>query len=1002
MKKNILWIVKMMAVYSFWGVILQVIIVNLIFAVAPSGAQDLHDVKISVNAVNITFQQALQIIEKKTNFRFNYIQDEIPLSEKVTVKVEDESLYNVLEALSKEYGLIFNRINNQITIKKATVEDKERIKSLFEGGTIKGKIIDRTGAPVPFANVIIMGTQIGTAANANGEYEIMNVPVGKVTVKVSAVGYKSESQQVTLQTGETKVLDFTLLPDILQLNEIVKTGTRSERPQKETSVSISVLGGELIQVSNASSIADVLAQVPGISAEGGGGEVASNIFVRGVPAGGQYRYQTLQVDGMALRSIGDDGGMSAQDVYFRQDLNIDRVEVVKGGSSALFGFSAPGGIINYISKTGGPTLKTTVKLTTGDKNLYRYDFNSNGPLGETWKFNLGGFYRYDEGPRVSGLPTQGFQFRGNITKLLNNGYMRFYLTLINDRVQFFLPVPFDSKTKQIAIAKDGTLNSDEAADFSFPTPDGTFTSRMSNGVLTKGPTAMFEFYNEFGDGWSFSNKIKLMDVQHEFNIFIPSVASPINSFVKTYLKNPGDQAILSYTKHPGLAVNVPAVIPQGTWARIRPTTDLATQFVLQKKITTESSEHRLSLGSYISRTEYGDKILFTQALFELADRPKLMDLAIKDANGNLTFITRNGVLSAVPNYRNSKIFSNNLSIFAGDEMTINQNLRIDIGFRYEKQSGVVQVENLKSYDLRTANDQSLAISNIQWGSGKFIRRDVQFSDWAGSLGFNYAVNDQFNFYAVGSKSYVFPGLTTFAGNVSLDAQGNFKQPTPDKNETFIQLEGGTKFSFSEFGGSLAIFYLHINDRLQSNLRIIDGQNVLVTEAVGKSKSVGIEFTGTYAPIALKGFTLQTSITYQDPRYVDFNVFNVSTGSVTSLKDKKPLRQANFMTNTTLNYENNGVDLSINWSYTGSRYADDANLFQLDAFHVVSAGIGYTFKFMQAQSLRLGVHVYNLFDSLGLTEGDPRLSTGVDPTQFPYLNARPILPRRVTFDLTYNL
>ncbi|MHB1686197.1 MAG: TonB-dependent receptor [Ignavibacteriaceae bacterium] len=999
MKKSITKVVKMIAFYSCMGFILQTFLASILFATTPTTGQDLHDIKISINVNNINLGQAFDQIEKNTNFKFFYVREEIPLNEKVAININDESLYQILEGLSGEFSLVFKRINNQIVVKKN--EEKEEKKVTEEKGSIKGKINDQSGAPIPFANILVVGTQIGASANDLGEYQINNVPVGSFTIRVSAVGFKSKSSRVTVHTGESITLDFTLSTDILQLNEIVKTGTREERPQKEMTVSVSVLPGELIQSSNAYSIADVLARVPGISAEGGGGEVASNIFVRGVPAGGQLRYLTLQVDGMPLRSIGDDGGMSAQDVYFRQDLNIDRVEVVKGGSSSLFGFSAPGGIINYISKTGGPTLKTVIKSTVGDKNLYRYDFNTNGPLGKSWKFNLGGFYRYDEGPRVSGLPTEGFQVRGNLTRLLNNGYMRLYLTLINDRVQFFLPLPFDSKTKQIAIAKDGTLNSAEAADFSFPTPDGIFNSRMANGVLTKGTIAMFEYYNKFGNDWSLQNKIKWMDVKHEFNIFIPSVASPINDFAKIYEKNAGDQAIFSYTEHPGMPVNVSAVEPQGTWARIRPTTDLATQFVLQKNIKTVSSEHRISLGTYISRTEYGDKILFTQALFELADRPKLLDLAIKDASGNITQITRNGILSAVPNYRNSNIFSNDIAVFTGDEMSVGSNLRIDMGFRYEKQVGVIKVENIRTYDMRSGADQSLAIKSEQWGSGKFINRDVAFSDWAASLGFNYALNDQLNLYAVGSKSYVFPGLTTFAGNVTLDAHGNFTQNTPDKNETFIQLESGAKFGSPEFGGSLAIFYLQIRDRLQSDLRIIGGQNVLLTEAVGKSQSVGIEFTGAYAPLVLKGFTLQASVTYQDPKYIDFNVFNVATGAVMSLAGKKPLRQANFMTNTTASYEANGLDLFLNWSYTGDRYADDANLFQLDAYNVVSGGIGYTFPFMQNQSIRLGVYVYNLFYSMGLTEGDPRLSTGVNPTQFPYLNARPILPRRITLDLTYN-
>lgn len=991
----------MVALYSFLGLLLQGILVNLLFATTPAEGQNLRDVKVSINAVSITLEQALQIIERKTNFKFIFFEEEIPLNEKATIIVDDESLYNILEVFAKDYGLTFNRINDQITIKKAENNTDEENKVIEEKGSIKGKIFDQSGAPIPFANILVVGTQVGSAANILGEYQISNLPIGSFTIRASAVGFKSESSQVTIHAGESITLDFTLSTDMLHLNEIIKTGTRSERLQKEATVSVSVMPAELIQSSNSTSVADIISRIPGMSAEGGGGEVASNIFVRGVPAGGQFRYQTLQVDGMALRSIGDDGGMSAQDVYFRQDLNIDRLEVVKGGSSALFGFSAPGGIINYISKTGGSTLRTVIKSTVADKNLYRYDFNTNGPLSENWMFNLGGFYRYDEGPRVSGLPTQGYQVRGNFTRLLENGFMRFYMTLINDRVQFFLPIAHNSKTKEIAISKDGTHNSAEADDYSFPTPNGIFKSRMANGVLTKGSSAMFEYYNEFGSGWSVQNKLKWMDVEHEFNIFIPDVASPINDFAKKYAVNAGDQAIFSFTKHPGVSVNVNAVLPQGTWARIRPTTDLANQFVIQKKIQTGETNHQFSLGTYISRTEYGDNILNTQGLFELANQPRLIDLKIKSASGNIKDITRNGILAAVGNYRNAKLFSNNISVFTGDEITIN-NLRIDVGFRYEKQAGIIQVEDVKKYDMRSGTDQSEAIGSVSWGTGKFTRRAVEFSDWAGSVGFNYALNDQLNIYGVGSRSYVFPGLTTFAGNVSLDAKGNFRQPSPENNEIFVQFEGGAKYGSTEFGGSFAIFFLQIKDRLQSNLRTIDGQNVLVTEAVGKSQSMGAEFTGVYSPKTLKGFTLNASLTYQNPKYVEFNIFNVATGAVTSLKDKKPLRQADIMSNLTASYENNGMDLMANWSYTGERYADDANLFKLDAFNVVSAGAGYSFAFIQGQSLRLGFHVYNLFDSGGLTEGDPRLSTGVDPTIFPYLNARPILPRRVSFNMTYNL
>ncbi|NIM64038.1 MAG: hypothetical protein GTO30_21030, partial [Acidobacteria bacterium] len=68
--------------------------------------------------------------------------------------------------------------------------------------------------------------------------------------------------------------------------------------------------------------------------------------------------------------------------------------VAKGGAATIYGISAPGGIINYRSKTGGDVVRSTVKGTVGTKDLYRIDFNSNGPLGEDFRYNIGGFYRF--------------------------------------------------------------------------------------------------------------------------------------------------------------------------------------------------------------------------------------------------------------------------------------------------------------------------------------------------------------------------------------------------------------------------------------------------------------------------------------------------------------------------------------------------------------------------------------------------------------------------------
>ncbi|RMI12493.1 MAG: TonB-dependent receptor [Calditrichaeota bacterium] len=861
--------------------------------------------------------------------------------------------------------------------------------ALAQGGTLKGKVTDESGEPIPFAEITLEGTIMGTAADDNGEYVLENIPPGDYTVAAQSVGYQRATAQVSIGAGETVTQDFTLPVDVLSMSQMVVTATRVGRPMKEATLSMAVVSEVKIREMQPQSVAEILRTVPGIHAEEGGGEVAVNSFVRGLPSPGQFRYQTLQEDGMPVRAL-PGGYISAQDVFFRQDLNIKTLEIAKGGASTLFGINAPGGIINYISKTGGEVLRSTLQFTYGDKDYLRADFNSNGPLGRNYRFNLGGFYRFDRGPRVSGLPTQGLQLKGNVTRLLTDGYIRLYFKYIDDRVQFLLPFAHNSQTLEPAIDPDGTHNSAEAADFVIPTPGGLFESTMDRGVMTKGGLAMVEYSDALGNGWSVENKLRWMDYDHEFNIFIPFVAAFADAFAEQYKNDPADQAIYSFANHPATPFNAEAVMPQGLWWRSRPTRELANQTILKKEIESGNSYHTLSLGAYLSRTEALDKQIRTTGLFEMADQPRMVDLMIVHANGDTTQVTRHGILEVSNNYFNRRFAANIIAIFGGDEIKFGDKVRLDVGARFERQTATVRVENTKNYIL----GPTLAEQKAKFGDGTFVRRNVDFNDFGVAAGLNIALSDQLNAYVSGSRGFAFPTLGVFAGDVRIDEQGNFVQPEPEENEEFLQGEAGLRLASSEVSGSLSGFYVQINNRLQSDIKIINGQAVQVTDAVGESRTIGVEVTAAVAPKSVPGLRLEGSLTVQDHEAVEFKVGDLDLSG----NDIKRIPQ--LMANVTGLYQRRGFDLMVNWLYLGKRFADDANLFELDAFGVVTASAGYTFSVSGGRNLRIGVNVYNLLDSEGLTEGDPRLATGVDPTQFPFLNARPVLPRRVKFNATF--
>ena len=157
----------------------------------------------------------------------------------------------------------------------------------------------------------------------------------------------------------------------------------------------------------------MLRYVPGFTrVESSGGEVNENITMRGILG---VEYVAFLEDGLPLFPTMHTFFMNA-DNLFRFDNNIERLEVVRGGSSPLFGSNTPGAIVNFINKSGGDVFGGTMTATGATQGLARYDLNMNGPIGDDWRFNVGGFYRYDHGVRDPGFPgIAGGQLKASVT-----------------------------------------------------------------------------------------------------------------------------------------------------------------------------------------------------------------------------------------------------------------------------------------------------------------------------------------------------------------------------------------------------------------------------------------------------------------------------------------------------------------------------------------------------------------------------------------------------------
>jgi outer membrane receptor protein involved in Fe transport len=308
------------------------------------------------------------------------------------------------------------------------------------------------------------------------------------------------------------------------LEEIIVTGVAQPIARVKSSVSVSALGGDEVAELAPRSVAEVFRSLPGIRAESSGGGGNANITIRGIPlATGGSKYLQLHEDGLPVAEFGDINFANA-DNFIRYDGSIGRIESVRGGSASTFASNSPGGIINLISKTGGDD-SGSVGVSFGvDYDELRTDFEYGGSLSDSIDFHVGGFYRQGEGVRHTGFDgDNGGQIKANVTRTLTNGHLRFFFKHLDDRVSTYLPSPLLVKSNGDFGPVPGYDASSETLYSAFQTNLSTFDAfgnrrqrDMTDGIESKVNSFGFEFQNDFGDGFSVTNRFRTSDITGGF------------------------------------------------------------------------------------------------------------------------------------------------------------------------------------------------------------------------------------------------------------------------------------------------------------------------------------------------------------------------------------------------------------------------------------------------------------------------------------------------------
>lgn len=230
--------------------------------------------------------------------------------------------------------------------------------------TIKGQVVDERGDGLPGASVHVKGTTIGAGTNAKGEFTIITKENNPQTLMVSFTGYSTA--ECSVKVGNNTGIRVQLKPSDNPLEEVVVTGTRTAKPLKDVPVLTRVISTDDIQRINPISVQKLLEySLPGIQFGRHHGSGLPTLTFQG----SQGNYMLFLVDGERVAGEGASENMDFD--RFNID-DIERIEIIKGSMSTLYGSNALGGVVNIITKNANRPFTGNVSARYGNKGEEKY------------------------------------------------------------------------------------------------------------------------------------------------------------------------------------------------------------------------------------------------------------------------------------------------------------------------------------------------------------------------------------------------------------------------------------------------------------------------------------------------------------------------------------------------------------------------------------------------------------------------------------------------------
>lgn len=811
------------------------------------------------------------------------------------------------------------------------------------------------------------------------------------------------------QGSATTTTDSVAAAETSGLDTIVITGSTSKRTLLDASVDVTSVTAAQLEEKAPRTTADVLSLIPGIFVESTAGPVSNNYSVRGLPGGGQS-FVTLQEDGMPILY----GGGGA-DEYFQNDITIERVEAVEGGTSGILSPNGAGATVNFISRPmnfeEGEGVGRVMGATYGEE---RADLFYTAPLkflGDGVAFSAGGFIDSTKGYRSNPFTYQSYHFKGAIEKKFDNGgFVKVTYKRWDEHDPYYADMPYRFVNGQIQGINGLSTQSGNILGPGFASigvPDSPFTGNTirnfngEQGIHGTGNQYRVDFEMPITDQVKVFARSRFLQSNWDFNGIFPGSGSG-NSGLTTaenYLTPGGTVSPISSVLAAGLlafpgttqfgirslsngqiiaASNIAALNALNGNGLLQQTVlnhqylstrDLGNDFGVKYDIAGTGWSNSLTVGGMYYRVrQYNDQSAVATLLNGVSTGSTIYDLVGLNAAGNVTgTLTNNGLL----NYGDwgAGIWSNTLNSFAeyfNDEFAVLDNkLHIDFGARREDVNNVLENGNTAAVSPAVPPGTVGLSQNVGPAfDGTFTRNQFTTIPTSWTVGANYTLTPSLSFYA----RHAFGNQTNGGNNLSIPTRITLS-------------EAGVRYGGYGVIASLTYFHTIFNNQNYGYIQPDD----LAVQGSFQANSItnGVDLDATYRPTfdLFNAFSLNVKATYQKPKLSDVFLgelvagLTVNSAAATQYDGNVPERtpQLMYSIQPTYDFPNGLGAVYLRYEYTGKIYTDAGNGLALPGYGVLSVGANVNFT----PKLNLNVNVYNVTNQLGLTEGNP--NSGVTQT-----------------------